>query len=573
MTLQQPYLPIVIFGVVIMALLIMILVLVLRLRKTRQTLVDAQEHHAQAQLSLDQVDARFQQFQRQLNRLSTSAQTTNELETQKDWEHSPSDRTQPSQVIASPSLPKSIQESGAQINAPADNVADNPPYQKALRLLRETHQSIYITGPAGTGKSTLLRDFMSTTDKKCVVLAPTGMAAINAGGQTIHSFFGFKVGPLNKGSGRGRRDDQLYRAIETIVIDEVSMVRADLMDAIDEFLRENGREPGKPFGGVQMVFIGDLYQLPPIVSTEAEAKYFSENYLSSFFFDAHVFDGLPIQTIDLTKVYRQSDPEFVGLLNRARIGRLLNEDFDQLNGHYDPTFDPGAGDGCITLTTTRGAATQINAERLKQLPGDPMVFEANIEGNFLGTNANSTTQSKDRGNDKLPADQMLELKVGAQVVFLKNDSEKRWVNGTPGKIVGFAEAAIMVEVNRENQSFVYPVYVERWGKQRYQYQSKTKSIEQEEVGAFEQYPLTLAWAITIHKSQGQSHDKVVIDLGNGAFAAGQTYVALSRSRTFDGMRLRKKINRADIQVDPRISGYRERLLRAPLISSADQSPA
>lgn len=419
----------------------------------------------------------------------------------------------------------------------------NADFQYALNLLEKTSGNLFVTGRAGTGKSTLLQLFRNTTRKKTVVLAPTGVAALNVHGQTIHSFFGFPPRPITKADIKKRRKRGLYKKLEVLVIDEISMVRADLLDNIDYFLRINRDNPA-PFGGVQMVLFGDLFQLPPVVSTDVERSLFEHYYSSPYFFSAKVFQtGFAMDFLELRRVYRQEARHFIRLLDAVRLNQVDYEDLEDLNERYDPDF--AQQDYYITLSARNEKVNQINRLQLQKLPTMEYGFLASVSGNF---------------NPKLfPTELDLKLKLGAQVMFVKNDPERQYVNGTIGKVVGLKEDQIEVLVEEGAQAQNIKVEKAEWEILKYKPDDGRKpEIETEVIGTFKQYPLRLAWAITIHKSQGKTFDKVIIDLGKGAFEHGQTYVALSRCRTLEGIILKKRIQPKDIMVDDRIVDFYER---------------
>ncbi len=416
-------------------------------------------------------------------------------------------------------------------------------FQYALDVFEKTDKSLFVTGRAGTGKSTLLQLFRNTTRKKTIVLAPTGVAALNVKGQTIHSFFGFPAKPLNKSDIRKRKNHKLYKNIEVLIIDEISMVRADLLDNIDYFLRVNRGNMIDPFGGVQVIFFGDLFQLPPIVSTEVERNLFQTIYESPYFFSAQVFEeGFEMEKLELRKTYRQESRHFIRLLDAVRVNQMDFEDLEDLNERHEPEFR--SDDFYITLSTRNAIVDQINERELNQLTTEEFSFLASITGSF---------------NPKLfPTEAALKLKKGAQVMFVKNDPRRRFVNGTIGKIAEIGYGSILVDIADNQGKRSLEVEKLEWEIQRYQVNKEDQTkIEAEVIGTFKQYPLRLAWAITIHKSQGKTFDKVIIDLGRGAFEHGQTYVALSRCRTLEGIVLKQKIRMRDILVDDRVVQYYE----------------
>jgi ATP-dependent DNA helicase PIF1 len=432
------------------------------------------------------------------------------------------------------------------------NLDINPKFAQALHLLEDSNRHIFITGKAGTGKSTLLNHFRATTGRKHVVLAPTGIAAVNIEGETIHSFFGFHPGITPheaRKEAQNKRDISIFNELELIVIDEISMVRADLMDSVDAFLRTIRRN-GSPFGGVQMVFIGDLYQLPPVL-TQEEKELFLSIYDSPYFFDSIVLRelfsdmyDLNLKFIELDQIYRQNDEAFIELLNKIRNRTLDFTVIKQLNQRHLLKFKET--DEHIYLVTTNRQADEINKKKLQALKGHPMKFKGTVAGEFDAKG--------------LPTEQELTLKLDTRVMFVKNDPEGRWINGTLGTVTAFVGRGLttLVKVQIDGGSLleVEPV---TWGSYRSTLDPATKNIEREEIGTFTQVPLKLAWAFTIHKSQGKTFEKVIIDIGNGAFAHGQIYVALSRCKTFEGLILKKPIRSFDIRMDQRVAQFMQAL--------------
>jgi ATP-dependent exoDNAse (exonuclease V) alpha subunit len=412
----------------------------------------------------------------------------------------------------------------------------NELFQKALDRMENTSRHVFITGKAGTGKSTLLDYFRNHTRKKLIVLAPTGVSALNVKGQTIHSFFGFKPNVTLKSIKKIRRSGKnIYKELDAIVIDEASMVRADLLDCIDKFLRLNagGR---KPFGGIQMIFIGDLYQLAPVV-TGNEKEFFNTYYKSPYFFDAMVMKGLKLEFIELEKIYRQRDKNFIAVLNAIRNNSVSEEQLSILNQRCNPDFIPDPKDFYIWLTSLNSAAEKINREHLSRISLPIITYQGIIRGDFK--------------QDSFPTQVDLQIKKDAQVMLLNNDSLLRWVNGSIGKIVDIIQQKeeddiIIVELLTGEVVDVLPY---RWELFNYYFDKNKNSIESEVVGSFTQYPLKLAWAITIHKSQGKTFDNVVIDIGRGTFASGQVYVALSRCTSLDGLVIKKPIEKRHIFMD------------------------
>ncbi len=428
----------------------------------------------------------------------------------------------------------------------------NDDFKYALDALEKTGQSLFITGKAGTGKSTLLQLFRNTTKKKVAVLAPTGVAALNVQGQTIHSFFGFppRIITPSEAARRVTRKDllRLYKNLEVLIIDEISMVRADMLDGMDKFLRIN-RENFRPFGGLQVVFFGDLFQLPPVVTRDpVEASYFNEYYESPYFFSAKIFQepDFQLDMLELRKVYRQESRHFLRLLEAVRINEIDYDDLEDLNERHAPHFNEM--EGYITLCARNATADRINQRELSQLDTPEFEFLASVKGQF------------DPG--LYPTDAALRLRLGAQVMFVRNDQEeKQFVNGTIGKIIQLSQDSIVVETEEyggKKRKIDVPKI--EWEIIRYR-ASATGSIETEVAGSFTQYPLKLAWAITIHKSQGKTFDRVLIDLGGGAFEHGQLYVALSRCRTLEGIVLRQPIRTQDIITDERVVAFYEERFR------------
>lgn len=420
----------------------------------------------------------------------------------------------------------------------------NSEFNKTLELLENSEDSFFVTGRAGTGKSTLLRLFYETTKKETVILAPTGIAALNVKGQTIHSFFKFAPNFIPKSAIKKQKSRKIYKNLDTIIIDEISMVRADLLDNIDLFLRIN-RESPLPFGGVQMIFFGDLYQIPPVVSSDFEKSFLHENFETPYFFSAHVLNNekFHYSLIELNEVFRQTDRRFINLLESIRLNEMDWDLLEELNSRYNP--EEKKEGFYVTLSARNAQVQKLNNEKLKSLETKEYNYQANIIGDFPV--------------NTFPTDYDLSLKVGAQVMFIRNDSEKRFVNGTIGKIVELDFDRILVEIMKNGEQQIIDVDYEEWEYVKYFSDFKNpKKIEQEVLGTFQQYPLKLAWAITIHKSQGKTFDNIIIDLGRkGAFAHGQTYVALSRCTSLEGIILKTPIKPQDIMVDPQIIEYLE----------------
>jgi len=412
----------------------------------------------------------------------------------------------------------------------------NPQFLHALKIMEETGKHVFITGRAGTGKSTLLNYFCNHTDKKAVILAPTGVAAVNVGGQTIHSFFGFKPDVTLSAIRKKFKNDKknLYKKLETVVVDEISMVRADLLDCVDKFLRLNGPDGKQPFGGVQMIFIGDLYQLPPVV-TSHEREIFREHYATPYFFSAKVFDELDMEFIELEKIYRQKDDEFIRLLNVIRNRTVTEPDLARLNHRLDPHFEAPPDDFYIHLTTTNDLADRLNEEQLAKLPGRIWTSQGTIDGDFDKT--------------YLPTSEELRLKKGAQIMLLNNDSTGRWVNGTIGRMTGIKKDHENGEVIQARLDTGKKVEIEPYTWQIFRFFLKNGELSSEAVGSFTQYPVRLAFAVTIHKSQGKTFEKAIIDVGRGTFVHGQMYVALSRCTSLEGIVLMKPIRKSHILMD------------------------
>ena len=416
----------------------------------------------------------------------------------------------------------------------------NDEFQHAIDLIEQDSPCLFLTGKAGTGKSTLLHHIRETTTKATAMLAPTGVAALNVGGQTIHSFFQFPPTLIDPGSIRKRKNAKLLQKLETLIIDEVSMVRADVMDGIDTALRLHRDKIHTPFGGVQVILCGDLFQLPPIVRDADMKTFFDEQYGGPYFFCAKVFDELNPSSVELQTVYRQRDEDFIYVLNKIRENNVDAELLALLNARVQPE-QPGQNErdnsSFITLTATNQAAFRKNQTCLERIPAQSHTFSASVNGVF------------DAGI--FPTEELLELKRGAQVMLIRNDPHKRWVNGSIGRVSTLTDKKVCVEMRGRT----YEIEPETWRNIRHRYNRETNQIQEEEVGSFTQYPLRLAWAITIHKSQGQTFEQVMIDLGRGAFAHGQTYVALSRCTSLDGIVFSRPVTHRDILFDKRVYDF------------------
>lgn len=420
--------------------------------------------------------------------------------------------------------------------------------KQAFELVAHTNQSFFLTGQAGTGKTTFLKFIQESVDKQFVVVAPTGIAAITAGGVTVHSFFGLDLnvqGPTDHGQHFTEEKISTIKACDTIIIDEVSMLRCDLVDAIDRTLRLIMKNT-LPFGGKQMIFSGDMFQLPPVLAqgaeTEAMQAYYGTN--SPYFFKAHVFSRLSLVTIEFNKVYRQEDSLFLGILNNIRNGNYTQEDLDKLNNRHVQAEN--VDELVITLTPFKKVAHKINEQHLADLSSQNFEYKGTIEGKFGKTNRDGSVKESN-----LPVPMCLSLKVGSQVMFTRNDPANRWVNGTLGKVVELTNDTIKVAI----QDNVYTVSPTIWESYEYTFDKNHKQLNKQMVGSYTQYPLKLAWAITIHKSQGLTFDRMILDLSKGTFASGQLYVALSRVRSLEGLYLNRPVQFSDIIKDNEVSDF------------------
>lgn len=451
-------------------------------------------------------------------------------------------------VVAEAPTPVIAEEAAPYGGEPID--LDNPEFQALWSLIRETRQSVFLTGKAGTGKSTFLRYIISHTSKQLAVLAPTGLAAVNVRGQTIHSFFhlplqpvlpddpNFAPGALGKRLNISRKMIEVLRNLELIIIDEISMVRADVIDLIDKILRTFGGDRRKPFGGKQLLLVGDVFQLEPVV-TQTDREILRHHYPHCFFFNADVFRDFGLTSIELRKVYRQKEGEFISILDRCRAGVPTSTDIAAINSRYGIFAEPETEEMCMTLTGTRSLADAINARHLEQLTTPETVFEGFINGDFPA--------------QFFPTDLELHLKVGAQVILLRNDPMGRWVNGSLGIVTSTVDGKLTVRLENGQEHIIEPVL---WENVEFGYEKKSKRVKANVKGSFTQLPVRAAWAITIHKSQGQTFERIVIDLGqSGAFSGGQVYVALSRCTSLEGIRLLRPVDIRDVYVNYEVERF------------------
>jgi ATP-dependent DNA helicase PIF1 len=413
-------------------------------------------------------------------------------------------------------------------------------FEAAARFVLSDKRSLFITGKAGTGKSTFLRALRASMGPNTVVLAPTGLAAVGVGGQTIHSFFGFPPRAVNVKDIRKSRKEKLLKNLDTVIIDEISMVRADLMDGVDKALRINRGRPNEPFGGVQVVTIGDLHQLPPVVREGEERQFLDETYGGSYFFHAPVFGETGFSYLELSQIFRQDEEEFVNALNGIREGRADPAHLGPFNARVMPFAELPKQSGHVILTPINSRALDINTNFLKSLQGDEHLFQATLKGEFE--------------QSAYPTNEALVLKQGAKVILLRNDPDRRWFNGSIAKIDRIDGERVWIKVD----GGVHELEQATWENIRYELDAESKRLEEKVVGSFKQLPVRLAWALTIHKSQGMTLDKVFLDLGRGAFAHGQTYVALSRGRSLAGLALQRAILPRDVIFDRCALGYRTR---------------
>lgn len=424
---------------------------------------------------------------------------------------------------------------------PLEGIEITDEYRKVSELLEAGFPIVFVSGKAGTGKSTLIHYLRHTFKKNVVVVAPTGVAALNVQGSTIHSFFRFPPRIVTDDDIEEVRDRQLYGKLDLLIVDEISMVRADVVDAMDKFLRLNGRHSDRPFGGTQLLLVGDLFQLPPVVNRQEESVLFARRYTSPYFFSAKSLEDCQMAPIELGKIFRQRDASFTDMLNKIRVAEQLDSVIPTINSSC--TASESEGQHIITLTCTNAAADRENQKELAKLPGAARVFTGEVSGRFA------------LKGEKLPSPLNLELKPGAQVMFTKNDERKRWVNGTLGRVVAFKEASIQVELISDHPGALHEVQRVKWESYKYKYDYTEDRIIPVTTGQYVQYPMMLAWAVTIHKSQGKTLEKVRVDLGNGAFASGQVYVALSRCRSLEDIHLVRPIQQNEIKCDESIKRF------------------
>jgi len=407
----------------------------------------------------------------------------------------------------------------------------NDEFKQAYDLIDKGGDCVFITGKAGSGKTTFLRHYMTRANKKTVVLAPTGIAALNCGGATVHSFFNFKPDiTLSKIKKKNLPEESIYKKVETIIIDEASMLRCDILDCVDKFLRLNREKQHEPFGGVQIVFIGDLKQLPPVVN-KWEQDIFESVYSSPYFLSADSLNKCILHTVEFKKVYRQNDPDFIALLNAVRDGKITDKDIAELNKKVqNHVLDKLM---TVYLTTTNKKAASINEKYLSKIESEEMIFMAGVE--------NIEEDSKD-----LPTERELLIKKGAQVMMVNNDSKDRWVNGSIGLVEDIKQGDKTLIRVKFPSGRIESVEPYKWELFKYKWNSELGQIETESAGFFKQYPLKLSWAVTIHKSQGKTFDNVIIDMERGSFAPGQLYVALSRCTSFDGIMFARPLTKRDV---------------------------
>ena len=440
---------------------------------------------------------------------------------------------------------------------------NNPEFQDAWDVLQHTHRSVFLTGKAGTGKSTFLKYIRENTKKRTVVLAPTGIAAVNVGGQTMHSFFKIPFKPLlpddpdisnitrlRKMLRYTKEKVKLIRELDLIIIDEISMVRADIIDFVDRVLRVYSGNMREPFGGKQLLLVGDIFQLEPVVTHDMR-DILRRYYQNFFFFNARAFAQINLVSVELRKIYRQSDNEFISLLDRVRVNRASNADIAHLNQRYNPDYQEVNDNFAMTLATRRDTVDSINDEHMQALKTPEFVYEGIIE--------------KDFPENSLPTAKNLVLKVGAQVIFIRNDKEGRWYNGTIGKVTRLEPKQVYVALEDGSEMEVLP---EIWENMQYTYNEKEKKVEEKVLGTFMQIPIKPAWALTVHKSQGLTFNNVVIDFVGGAFTSGQAYVALSRCTSMEGITLLKPLTERDIIVNLAVVDFSRQFNNRQILNEA-----
>ena len=440
---------------------------------------------------------------------------------------------------------------------------DNPEFQDAWSVIRKTHRSVFLTGKAGTGKSTFLKYICANTTKNHIVLAPTGIAAVNVGGQTMHSFFKIPFKPMVpddpdyanptrmcKMLRYTKEKVKLIRELELIIIDEISMVRADIIDFVDRVLRVYSGNMREPFGGKQLLLVGDIFQLEPVVTHDTR-DILRRYYKNFFFFNARAFAQINLVAIELRKIYRQSDNDFIALLDRIRINRASSTDIARLNQRCNPDYHEVNDDFVITLATRRDTVDSINDDHMKALKTPEYVYEGAIEGDFP--------------ENSLPTAYNLALKEGAQVIFIRNDKEGRWCNGTIARITKLTDTRVYVALENGKEMAVER---EIWENMQYTYNEKEKKVEEKVLGSFSQIPIKPAWALTVHRSQGLTFNKVVIDFAGGAFTGGQTYVALSRCTSLEGITLLKPLSERDIIVSMAVVDFSRQFNNRQIIDEA-----
>lgn len=449
-------------------------------------------------------------------------------------------------------------------NAPTNIDLDNPEFQCAWNLLQNTHKSVFLTGKAGCGKSTFLKYICANTLKTNIVLAPTGISAVNVGGQTIHSFFKIPFKPLlpddpdfsprriRQTLRYTKKKVELIKKLELIIIDEISMVRADIIDFIDKVLRIYSNNMREPFGGKQLLFVGDVFQLEPVVTRDMK-DILSRYYKQFYFFNAQVFGDIGLVPIELKKMYRQTDTTFLSLLDRVRNNDASAADIALLNQRYDPNYQGGEEAFVITLAMRRDTVDAINEEHMRAL--------STPEFTYMGEITNTYPENE------LPTNKELVLKEGAQVIFIRNDKENRWVNGTVAKIYELTTDTIKVELENGD---IYKLERETWDNIQYTYDEKEKKVVENVLGSFSQFPIKPAWALTVHKSQGLTFSKVAIDFGGGAFTSGQTYVALSRCTKLEGITLLKPLSARDIIISYAVTAFSRSFNNQHIIDQALQ---